>query len=165
MIHKTPCYGRNESFDWYPSQSDGNIIALILSFMTIVESDLASILQIFALPTLHLKYSLLCNNRIVIIGTAIWIQFDNYLLLCEGHQRWLKSSTVKTGFKRISQEQKNEHCFMDPAPNDGPPFDAIPGGTVRHRRLFFVFSKCKRASKVQTRHTGVLRRWELRWRN
>ena len=71
MIHKTPCYGRNESFDWYPFQSDGNIIALILSFMTIVESDLASILQVFSLPTLHLKYTLLCNNRIDIIGTAI----------------------------------------------------------------------------------------------
>jgi hypothetical protein len=70
--------------------------------------------------------------------------------------KMIKILTVKTGFKRISQEQKNEPCFIDPAPNDGPPFDAIPGGTVRHRRLFFVFSKCKRASKVQTRHTGVM---------
>ena len=58
MIHKTPCYGRNESFDGHQFQSDGNIIALILSFMTIVESDSASILQVFSLQTLHLNYTI-----------------------------------------------------------------------------------------------------------
>ena len=61
MIHKTPCYGRNESFDGHPFLIWRQYYSFdfkLYDYCRIWLGFNITILQVFSLQTLHLNYTI-----------------------------------------------------------------------------------------------------------